>query len=138
MALTLAKVLRGVATVVFNASDVAQVTLTNVKDDSFKLVGAEKKVSRELEDGSEIKYDAGVTLQLECTFHELDPTDLGDLKDVDEVVITFSDITKTLTIDSADAIFHNCETAIDGLSTKVVFWVSAAIGTTLGDLFTVA
>ncbi len=109
-----------------------------MKEDSFKLIATEKKAGRELEDGSEYKYEAGGTLQFEMTVSELDSDDIAAIKTADEIVVTFSDITKTLTIDSASAAFSNVTVDIDGLSTKITFWESVAIGTDLGDLIVIA
>jgi len=134
------KIMYGPATVTFLADAVEKLTLTAVKDDVFKLSGAEKKGGREVEDGGELKWDAGGTLQLEITFSELDPTDLADVKDANKVTVDFTNLTKTLTIDGTDAaVFeYDVEVGIDGLSTKVIFWVSYGVGSNLDDMFEIA
>lgn len=139
MGLTKSKILYGVATIAFLDGVTSQLEYTALKDDTFKLTGTENKASRSVECGGELKYDAGCTLALECNIAELDTTDLDAVKAANKVTLNFTNITKTLTIDGAGAnVFdYNVEVGIDGLGTKIIFWISASAGIDLDDLFSI-
>ena len=113
---------------------VAKFTRTGINEEALSLYsGTTFAKNKKVADGSKTYWQEGRELIFEVSFKELDTTDLTDIETADEATISFTEPSRTITVDGIDFVV----TKIDGLMTKIICKKTVSYGKEWSDIFSI-